>query len=122
MRDIHRRLKRLEDAGCPIPEGERQREEEHRCIRETAEHINRCRDRSAPPLFEIDESGDVFCACDGKPVTTWHQTGAEQFYWMEVGWGGPGLIHDEETEAFYTPDGDLAVSRDRFDLRYLWSH
>ncbi len=38
---------------------------------------------------------------------------------LEVEWGGPGLIHDEKAEAFFTPDGKLAVSRDRFDLRHL---
>jgi hypothetical protein len=38
---------------------------------------------------------------------------------MEVGFGGPGLIHDEEAEAFYTPEGELAVSRERFDLQHL---
>jgi hypothetical protein len=38
---------------------------------------------------------------------------------MEVGWGGSGLVHDEEAEAFYSKSGHLAVSRDRVDLRYL---
>ena len=115
-------MSKLEGIPRPGPEDERQREEERKRIRETAEHINHCRDRDAPPLFEIAENGLVFCTHDGKPITTCHQTGAEQFYWMEVEWGGPGLIHDELAQAFYTSDGHLAVSRDRFDLRYLLRH
>jgi hypothetical protein len=62
----------------------------------------------------------VFCTCDGKPVTDSRQTIAELFYWMDVEWGGSGLIHDEEAEAFYTPEGELGVSRTRFDLRHLF--
>jgi hypothetical protein len=121
MSGLERRLKRLEGIRSePADEQEEEREAaERERIRETAEHINHCRDRDMPPLFEIAENGDVFCAYDGKPVTDWHQTGAEQFYWMEVGFGGPGLIHDEEAEAFYTPEGKLTVSRDRFALRHL---
>jgi hypothetical protein len=42
---------------------------------------------------------------DGRLVTEYHQLGAKDFYWMEVEWGGPGLIHDEEAVAFYTPEG-----------------
>jgi hypothetical protein len=119
MRDIERRLNRLEDAERPGPEDEHRREEERKRIREHAEHVNRCRERGKAPLFEIAENGDVFCAYDGKPVTDWHQSGAEQFYWMEVEWGSPGLVHDAEAEAFYTPEGELVVSRERFDLRHL---
>jgi hypothetical protein len=115
---IGRRLRKLEEHTAPeeTPEEVEKRRKE---IREQGEHINHCRDRGTPPLFEIAQNGDVLCAYDGKLVTDWHQTGAEQFYWMEVGWGGPGLIHDKEAEAFYTPDGKLAVSRTRFDLRHL---
>jgi hypothetical protein len=61
----------------------------------------------------------VLCARDGRPVTDPRQTLAEHFYWMEVEWGHPGLVHDEEAQAFYTPDGDFALSRDRVDLRHL---
>ena len=96
-----------------------EREERRRCIREQAEHINRCRDRDEPPVFEITEAGDVLCARDGRPLTDPRQTLAEQFYWMEVRFGGAGLVHDEEAQAFYSPSGHLAVSRDRVDLRYL---
>jgi hypothetical protein len=31
------------------------------------------------------------------------------------------LNHDEEAQAFYTPDGEPALSRDRVDLRHLFS-
>jgi hypothetical protein len=31
------------------------------------------------------------------------------------------LTHDEEAQAFYTPDGELALSHDRVDLRHLFS-
>jgi hypothetical protein len=31
------------------------------------------------------------------------------------------LTHDEEAQAFYTPDGEPALSRDRADLRRLFS-
>jgi len=61
----------------------------------------------------------VSCTYDGRPVTLSRQILAEEFYWMEVEWGGPGLIHDEEAQAFYTPGGELALSRDRVDLQHL---
>ncbi len=61
----------------------------------------------------------MLCARDGRPVTDSRQILAEQFYWMEVGWGGQDLVHNEEAQAFSSKDGHLAVSRDRVDLRYL---
>jgi hypothetical protein len=115
----------VEGVGRPTPEDAREREEKRQNLREEAEHANYCgwgREFGRWPLFEIDEDGDVFCAHDGRPVTDSRQIPAELFYWMEVEWGGLDLVHDEEAEAFYTPDGELAVSRDRFDLRYLLSH
>ena len=119
MSGLERRLARLEGIRLD-PADEKEREARRERIRETAEHVNRCRERGKAPLFEIAENGsDVFCAYDGKPVTDWHQSGAEQFYWMEVEWGSPGLVHDAEAEAFYTPEGELVVSRERFDLRHL---
>jgi hypothetical protein len=32
------------------------------------------------------------------------------FYWIEVEWGGSGLTHNEEAEAFYSAEGELTVS------------
>jgi hypothetical protein len=118
---LDRRLARIEDEARKgeVFEDEHERAKRLKRIREAAEHTNRCRDKDEPPIFEITESGDVLCACDGKPVTDYHQTLAEQFYWMEVGWGSPGLVHDEEAQAFYTPERELALSRDRVDLRLL---
>jgi hypothetical protein len=120
---IKRRLDKLEErARIQTTEDARQREEERERIREQAEHANRCgwgERVGGWPLFEIDEDGNVSCTHDAYPVTDSRQILAEQFYWMEVEWGGPGLIHDEEAQAFYTPSGELALSRDRVDLRHL---
>jgi hypothetical protein len=118
---IERRLRKLEAAGRPAPEDVREREEERKQIRAQAAHSNDCREgRGEAPLFEIDEHGDVFCTHDGCPVTDSHQTLAEEFYWMEVGWGpSPGLVHDEEAQAFYTPSGELALSREYVNLERL---
>jgi hypothetical protein len=53
-------------------------------------------------------------------VTDSHQTLAEEFYWMEVGWGPSlDLVHDEEAQAFYTPSGELALSREYVNLERL---
>ena len=103
-------------------EREEEREVERKRIREKAEHANRCRwgDKVGRcPLFEIGEHGNVFCTHDEKPVTDARQILAEHFYWMEVEWGGPGLVHDEEAQAFYTPSGELALSRECVDLQNL---
>ncbi len=115
---LERRLRKLESERVEPEETAAQREERRVRIREQAEHANRCR-APEPPIFEIAENGDVFCARDGRPVTDTRQTLAEEFYWMEVGFGGAGLVHDEEAQAFYSKSGHLAVSRDRVDLRYL---
>jgi len=56
---------------------------------------------------------------DGRPVTDPHQTLAEKFYWMEVGFGEEGLVHDEETQEFFTPEGEIALSRDFVHLERL---
>jgi hypothetical protein len=75
-------------------------------------------DSEAAP-FTITEAGEVFCTRDGKPVTTYPQTLAEVWYWRELlEWGTPGLIHDEESEAFFTPDGELALSRHVVNLQH----
>jgi hypothetical protein len=115
MGDIKRRLDKLEEHARTDPDEERRREE--------AEHANYCGwggEIGRWPLFEIDEAGgDVFCTHDGKPVTHARQILAECFYWQELEWGGRGLIYDEEPQAFYSPEGELAVSRDRVDLQHL---
>jgi hypothetical protein len=116
---LKRRLRRLEEGRAMREQTPSAAEERRRLVREQAEHVNRCRDRDEQPVFEITADGDVLCAHDGRPVTDPSQTLAERFYRMELGWGGPGLVHDEEAEAFYTPEGELAVSRDRVDLRHL---
>jgi hypothetical protein len=121
--DIGRRLSKLEAAGRPDLEEAREREEERERIREQAEHANRCgwgEKTDRWPLFEIDEDGNVFCTHDGKPVTDSRQILAEEFYWLEVGWGAsPGLVHDEAAQTFYTLDGELALSREYVSLPNL---
>jgi hypothetical protein len=77
------------------------------------------------PPFTITEDG-VFASRDGKPITDPHQTLAELWYWQfrEEQNNPRGLIHDEETQAFYMPDAphELAFSRDRCYLpRYMWA-
>ena len=140
--DIRRRAK-LEGVTHPGPEVELQREEECKRIRQEAQRMNmryveerpierelawlegdtaaleRLEGDSLPP-FTITEGGEVRSAKDGKLITTFNQTLAEVWYWQEVEWGGPGLIHDEEAEAVYTNDGEFALSRDCVNMqRYL---
>jgi hypothetical protein len=123
--DIGRRLSRLEAAGRPDPEDERPREQERERIREAVQQsIEHSLREGNEPVFEITDDGDVFCARDGKPVTEYHQTLAEEWYWDYVAWGNPGgLIHDEQSEGFYMPtNGELAFSRDRCYLpRFFWA-
>jgi hypothetical protein len=71
------------------------------------------------PPFRIDEEGAVFSSRDGKPITEYAQTLAEFWYWEEVDERELYLIHDEEAETFYTPEGNLAISRDRVDFRHV---
>jgi len=122
---MKRRLDKLEErARIWTTEDTREREEERKRIRKQAEHANRCGwgERVGRwPLFEIGEDGNVSCTHDGHPGTDSRQILAEQFYWMEVEWDGPGLVHDEEAQAFHTPSGELALSRDRVDLQRLMS-
>jgi hypothetical protein len=119
---IRKRLRRLEDHTTP-EETPTESEERRKEIRERAEHANRCgwgEECGRWPLFEIDEHGSVFCTYDGRPVTDSHQTLAEGFYWQEVEWGAsPGLVHDEEAQAFYTLGGELALSRGYVNLERL---
>jgi len=124
IRRLRKEVEQLEE-GRGGPKDEREREVLKRRIRETAEHMNDCA-RGGEPLFEITAEGDVLCANDGKPVTTWHQTGAEQFYWMEMEWSALHLVRGcepyftlDETGTFVSPDGRFALSRERMDLRGL---
>ncbi len=113
---LRRRLGALEGKG-PGAETEHERAERLRTVREQAEHANRCL-WSGTPAFVIDEEGSVFSSRDGKPITELRQTLAEEWYWKEAEeWGGEGLVHDEEAQAFYTRSGELALSRDLVDLR-----
>ena len=118
MNPKERRLERLEGehGGTEDPKVAEKRRKE---MRQQAEHADRCQDRYEDPLFEITEEGDVLCARDGRPVTHTQQTLAEKFYLMELGWGGHGLVHDQEAEAFYTPEGEIALSRDFVHLERL---
>ncbi len=114
---LRRRIGALE-GGADAGETEAERAERLKTVREEAEHANRCL-WSGTPAFVVDGEGHVFSIRDGKPITEYTQTLAEEWYWQEVEWGGEGLVHDEEAEAFYTPSGELALSRDRVDLRHL---
>jgi len=116
---LDRRLSKLESEHAEPGETAAECEELRKRIRAEAEHMNYCRDSDEPPIFEITDAGDVLCPRDGKPVTDTRQILAERLYWMEVGWGGSDLVHDEEAEAFYSKGGHLAVSRDRVDLSHL---
>jgi hypothetical protein len=129
---FRREVEKLEEAtrGRSQPEDEHEREKRRKMVREGAERINdRRRRHSEDPVFEITEDGDVFCVRDGKPVTDYHQTLAEEWYWefREAGHNPRGLIHDEETEGYYMPASsaaphELAFSRDRCYLpRYFWA-
>jgi hypothetical protein len=120
---LENRLQKLEDAARPeVEEDERDRGKWRAHIRHAAESSNRSREREGlEPIFEITEDGTVY-TFDGRLVDDFHQSGAEHFYWQAAAWGDPGQVHDEEAVAFYTPDGELAVSRERFDLQHLLNH
>ncbi len=118
---VKRRIRRLEESGGPLGETEAEREERRREIRKEAERMNdSLRREGKEPIFEVADNGDVSCSRDGKPVTDFHQTLAEVWFLETLEWGAPGLIYDEEAEAFYTPGGELAISRDRVDMRHLF--
>jgi hypothetical protein len=126
MSGLGRRLARIEDEARKGEAFEDAQEREKRCrmTRESAEQANdRLLREGEEPIFEITESGDVYCIRDGRPVTHSHQTLAEEWYWDYVAFGNPaGLIHDEESEGFYMPNGELAFSRDRCYLpRFFWA-
>ncbi len=81
MREIGRRLERLEElAGGGTAETEAEREERLREIREEAERMNdNLRQEGKAPIFDVGEIGDVVCCRDGRPVTDFHQTLAEEW-------------------------------------------
>jgi len=119
MGDIERRLERLE-AGGGLEETAAEREERLRMIREGAAGANdRARREGRVPPFELADTGGVSCTRDSRLVTTFRQTLAEEWYWEMLEEGPGHLVHDVEAQAFYTPAGDLALSRDVVDLRYL---
>jgi hypothetical protein len=72
------------------------------------------------PPFTIAEDGMVYSTRDGKPMTDYAQTLAEVWYWQEVDQKELYLIHNEEAQAFYTPEGNLAISREQVDLRHVF--
>lgn len=124
--NIERRLSRLEQESQadrdPSPLDSPSR------IRAEAERINsRNRSEGEEPVFEITLDGRVFTLADDRlAVTTFHQIGAEIFYQDALRWhrgdapGAEEFIFDEENEAFFTPEGEFAVSRTRFHLPGLF--
>ncbi len=128
---LKRRLDRLEARSGHAPETPQERGERRRRIREAAEHANACEAvRGGSPIFELAAAnaprGGVFCASDGRPVTTWRQTGAERSYRAEMAWTALALVDGseprltlDETGAFVTLDGLFALDRDRQDLPAL---
>ena len=121
MRGIGRRIDRLKAlAGLGPGEMEAEREKRLREIRKEAERMNgSLRREGKGPAFEVSDNGEVVCSRDGRPVTDFHQTLAEVWYWQTLEWGAPGLVHDEEAETFYSRTGELAISRDRVNLQHL---
>ena len=118
MGDIERRLSRLEGETRTEPEDERKREKDRAAALHMAECSNEEGRRDGrEPFFEIT-AGEVFSAYDGRPITDGHQALCERFYWQNRAWGVGG--YDEETEAFYTPAGEFALSRTTFDLRRVF--
>lgn len=128
MRDIDRRIERLENLKALAVETKAELEERRKRVREQAEHANYCQRGEVLP-FVIDEEGNVFSSRDGKPITEPRQTLAEEWYWEEVEdeWGGEGLVHDEEAQVFYARSGELAISRDEVSFPHFmgeqrWAH
>jgi hypothetical protein len=119
--DLGRRLARLEVlAGGGVKETTNEREERLRMIKEGAENANaRARRDGRIPPFVIAPNGDVGCSYDRRPVTTSHQTSAEDWYRRELASGYGHLRHDPETESFYSRSGDLALSRDFMNIRHI---
>ena len=123
---IRRRIGKLEGDRHSKPESEQEREKRRKMTREGAQQINNQRRREGmEPTFEITESGDVFCTHDGRPVTNFHQTLAEDWYHRQLDWhraGADSFTHDPEAETFYDPDGEIALSRDVCHLERFFRH
>lgn len=119
MGGIKRRLDKLEGDTQAGPEDAHKQEKERAAALHMAECSNRDNRREGlDPFFEITESGEVFSAHDGRPVTGGRQALCERFYWQHLLWGIRG--YDEEAEAFYTPEGEFALSQTDFDLPRLF--
>ncbi len=123
---LRRRLARLEGSyGAMNKDREeirRQEEQERRRIKASVEHAINCRThRGEESYFAIADDGTPMTR-DGRPVESTHQILAEEFYQMQLedGKGGSTLVHDEEAEAFYTPEGELALSRTFCHLERLF--
>ena len=119
--NIKRRLERLEQESSssveekpPLDSPERVREEAERSIESSLRE-------GREPVFQITEDGGVHIR-DGRPVTDYRQTLAEEFYQWELEWhqgGSSELKFDAGAEAFYTPEGELALSRTYVSLPRL---
>jgi hypothetical protein len=123
MGDVRRRLDRLErDFAGPEPEASPK--DRARTLQDAEQSIERSRREGGEPVFEITPSGEVLCTHDGRPVEDWHQTLAEEWYWMQVEYHTAGVghfTHDQEAQAFYTSKGELALSRTACHLDRLFN-
>lgn len=112
---LERRLEKLErhrrETGSPLDSPERLREEAERSIERSTQ-------KGSEPVFQVAKDGQVYTR-DGRPVTDNHQILAEEFYQLELEWGSE-LVFDADAEAFYTPEGELALSRTYVNLPRLW--
>jgi hypothetical protein len=120
MGNIKSRLGHLEALAGGVEETAAEREERLRMIREGAESANNRALRDGRiPLFVIAGDGYVSCSYDGRPVTTSHQTSAEDWYRRELESGYGHLIHGPEAETFRTRSGHLALSRDVMNISHI---
>jgi len=122
MGNLGHRLRRAESRFSSRRKAFSPRGKDLETVRRAALHENECA-KGEPPFVVTEEA--VFCAADGKPVITAHQTAAEVAYRLEVEWleedlaagEEPYLDHDKEEQAFYSPDGKLVLSREYLDFR-----
>ena len=114
---LKRRLERLEQESASQTEKKSLLDSPERVREEAERRLGEGRE----PVFQITEEGGVHTR-DGQPVTDYRQTLAEEFYQWELGWyevDSSSLIFDADSEAFYTPEGELALSRTYVDLSRL---